>query len=252
MRTQLQVVADRAAATTRRSVGESLRHIREDAGLTRAAVGRAAGVDPTWLRDIEDGEVAASIEVLHRVSAALGTDLGMRVFPNTGPAIGDRFQAPMVEALLGLASHAWSRYPEVHVVRPVRGVIDLVLARPGRILSIEAHSELRRLEQQIRWAGEKSDALSSATIWSELLAVAGASRASRVLLLRSTMATRELAKAFGETLAAAYPADPLAILAALADPTKPWPGDGLLWARVEGGTATILRGVPRGLRRRLG
>jgi transcriptional regulator with XRE-family HTH domain len=145
MRTQLQVGADRAAAAARRSIGGNLRHIREDAGLSKEAVSRVAGIDPTWLREIEDGRAAASLEVLCRVSAALGADLGVRVFPNTGPPIRDRFQAPMVEGFLGLASPAWSRHVEVHVIRPVRGVIDLVLAARNRILAVEGHSELRRL-----------------------------------------------------------------------------------------------------------
>ena len=67
----------------------------------------------------------------------------------------------MIEALLTLLPSDWERYVEVAVTRPVRGVIDVVLARPaaGRIVSLEAHSEIRRLEQQLRWATEKSDAL---------------------------------------------------------------------------------------------
>ena len=223
MRTQLQIGADRAATAARRSLGADLRHLREDAGLSKAAVARAAGIDPTWLGDAEDGRRGVSIEVLSRVSAALGSDLGLRVFPNTGPSIRDRFQAPMIEALLGVVSPAWERHVEVGVHRPVRGVIDLVLASPplGRIVTVEAHSDLRRLEQQVRWAAEKSDALPSSTVWSALT-IGGvvAAPPSRILLLRSTTTTRVLARTFAATLAAAYPANPADVLAALGDPSS--------------------------------
>ena len=51
MRTQLQVDADRSAAASRRAIGEDLRRLRQDAGLTRAAVARAAGIDASYLGD---------------------------------------------------------------------------------------------------------------------------------------------------------------------------------------------------------
>ena len=65
--------------------------------------------------------------------------------------------------------------------------------------------------------------------------------------LRSTTATREIARAFADTLAAAYPADPADLQRALADPEAPWPGSGIIWAYVEGTEARILRGWPRGV-----
>jgi hypothetical protein len=47
----------------------------------------------------------------------------------------------------------------VPVERPVRGVIDLVLVHRERplVVAVEAHSEIRRLEQQIR-LGEREGA----------------------------------------------------------------------------------------------
>ncbi|HET9346519.1 MAG TPA: hypothetical protein VFO05_12545 [Candidatus Limnocylindrales bacterium] len=154
----------------------------------------------------------------------------------------------MIEALLTLLPSDWERYVEVAVTRPVRGVIDVVLARPaaGRIVSLEAHSEIRRLEQQLRWATEKSDALPSSALWPALIGNSTAPPAiSRILLLRSTSATRMLAREFGSTLAAAYPADPRDLWAALLDPRLPWPGNGILWVAVNGTDTTVLRGRPR-------
>ncbi|HEX7223820.1 MAG TPA: hypothetical protein VF231_11245 [Candidatus Limnocylindrales bacterium] len=70
---------------------------------------------------------------------------------------------------------------------------------------------------------------------------------SRVMLLRSTARTRDLARTFAATMRAAYPADAIDIRRALTDPAAQWPGDGILWARVEGTQTTILNGVPRGV-----
>ena len=248
VRTKLQITADRSSESIIRSLGDQLLHLREDAGLPRSIVAEAAGIHPSYLRLIELGKRDASIGILCRVSAALGADLGVRTFPTSGPPLRDRFQARMIEALLQMLPTDWEPHVEVGVARPVRGFIDLVLARPadGRIVSVEAHSEFRRLEQQIRWAADKSDALPSSALWPALTFMTGARPAiSRILLLRSTTATRAIARSFARTLFAAYPADPHQIRAALFDPTLPWPGNGILWASVDGADASILAGSPR-------
>lgn len=68
---------------------------------------------------------------------------------------------------------------------------------------------------------------------------------SQILLLRSTVATRDLARTFSATLAAAYPADPADLLRAIADPSVPWPGSGIIWVRLHGSETTVLHGRPR-------
>jgi transcriptional regulator with XRE-family HTH domain len=250
VRTKLQIAADRAAETMLRSVGDQLLHLREDAGLPKSIVAHAAGIDPTHLGFIENGQRDASLAVLCRISAALGADLSLRVYPTSGPPIRDRIQARMVEAFLSILPPDWERHVEVPVSRPVRGVIDVVIARPvaGRVVSVEAHSELRRLEQQLRWAAEKSAALPSSAVWPALNVGDRPLTTSRIMLLRSTAATRRLVRSFAATVAAAYPPDPADLLAALRDPSRAWPGNGVLWARVEGQDAAIIRGTPRGAR----
>jgi transcriptional regulator with XRE-family HTH domain len=252
VRTKLQLTADRAAEAALRTVGEQLRHLREDAGLPQSVVARQAGIHPSYLRLLEHGLRDPSTRVLFRVTAALGSNVGLRVFPNSGPPIRDHVQARMIEALLAFLPREWEAHLEVAVYRPVRGVVDVVAVRSttGRIVSIEAHSELRRLEQQLRWAAEKTEALPSSVIWPSLVGAAGPTPAvSRILLLRSTASTRALARAFQSTLSSAYPADPMELRAALLDPTRPWPGSGILWAKVDGTSASILRGTPRGVPR---
>jgi hypothetical protein len=213
-------------------------------------IARVAGIDPTHLGLIENGRRDASASVTARIAAALGADFSRRLFPTSGPPIRDRFQARMVEAFLRELPPQWSRSVEVAVHRPVRGVIDAVIGHPsGRhVVALECQSELRRLEQQLRWAIAKSEALPSAAIWPFLVSdPANPPVVSSLLLLRSTTATRELARTFHATLAAAYPIEPAEVLRALLDPSVAWPGAGMIWVRLDGTRATILSGWPRGV-----
>jgi transcriptional regulator with XRE-family HTH domain len=249
-RTKLQIQADRRAMEGVRALGAEIRRFREDAGLPKAAIARIAGIHPTHLRLIEEGQRDASASVLARIAAALGSDYSRRLFPTSGPPIRDRFQARMVEAFRRELPPGWTRSVEVAVHRPVRGVIDAVLGHPaGRdVVAVECQSELRRLEQQIRWALAKSEALPSSAVWPFFTPDPASPPAiSAILLLRSTSATRELARTFRETLAVAYPAEPADLQRALADANVPWPGSGIIWVRLDGTRATILRGWPRGV-----
>lgn len=252
-RTKLQINADRRAAEGRRALGNDFRRLREDAGLSKAAVAAVAGIDATHLYLIEEGRREASAATVARVAAALGAEASTRLFPTSGPPIRDRFQARMVETFLRELPPHWSRSVEVAVHRPVRGVIDAVLGDLGRrqVVAIECQSELRRLEQQLRWALAKSEALPSSAIWPFLAPdPADPPAISSILLLRSTSTTRELARTFRATLAAAYPVRPAEILQALLDPNGAWPGSGIVWVRLDGTRATVLPGWPRGVEAR--
>ena len=247
-RTKLQITADRRAVESRRALGGEIRRLREDAGLSKAVVAGVAGISATHLQYIELGIRDASAQVLARIAAALGAEANTRLFPSTGPPIRDRFQARMVEAFLGMLPPRWSRSVEVAVHRPVRGIIDAVIGDAGRVVTLEAQSELRRLEQQVGWAKAKSDALPSSALWPFLAPdPTDLPMVSQILLLRSTTSTRELARTFAATLATAYPATPADLQQALRDPSATWPGSGIIWVRVEGARATILPGRPRGV-----
>jgi hypothetical protein len=107
----------------------------------------------------------------------------------------------------------------------------------------EVQSELRRLEQMLRWAQDKSASLPSADLWRDAPSDAAV---SRLLILRSTYLTRDVARRFSETLSTAYPARTRAVHDALTGGAA-WPGPGILWARVEGDDVTILPDPPRGV-----
>src|SRR4029079_4115460 len=126
-RTRLQVDADRHAATLRLRLAEDIRRLRDDAGASRAAVARLAGVDPTAIARLEDGSIRPTLETYARIAAALGADLAALVYPQTGPRIRDRHQVRMAEVVIGSLHPRWQVTPEVAVRRPVRGWIDLAL-----------------------------------------------------------------------------------------------------------------------------
>src|SRR5262249_10708924 len=147
----------------RRSVADELRRQREDLGLSQRRLAEAAGVSQSMISLLEAAQVDAGIEVLARASAALGGRLTVRIDPRIGTPIRDHLQAAMIEGLLRELGPCWKSYLEMAVYRPVRGVIDLVLEDRTRRVAVatEAHSELRRIEQQLRWAAAKADALAA-------------------------------------------------------------------------------------------
>lgn len=215
--------------------GEQARRLRLDVGVSLTTLAEVVGVHRTYLARIESGRAAASIEVLTAIGVALGADLGVRWFPGAGPRLHDRFQAPMVEALLRSLDSRWSAEIEVPVATPARGVIDVVLTdrAAGVAIAGEVQSELRRLEEQVRWASEKSNGLANQFD-------AGSVAVSKLLVLRSTTSTREIARRYQATLAAAYPARTRDVVLALTNPTAPWPGAGIVWIHHHGETTTLM------------
>jgi transcriptional regulator with XRE-family HTH domain len=225
--------------------GEEIRRLRTESGISLATLGATTGVSKSHLARIEASQVRPSLEVLTSIGVALGADLNIRFYPGSGPRLHDRFQAPMVEALIRALDPRWHVSLEVPVLRPVRGVIDLVLNdRSGTVtVAGEVYSELRRLEQQVRWSAEKADGLGIRLLEEDPESSSGT--VSRLLVLRSTSATRDIARQYERTLAAAYPARVRDVVAALTTSTVGWPGSGIAWMHLHGSKATLMDFPPR-------
>ena len=218
-------------------IAEDVRRLRLDCGLTIAELARAVDLNPGHLWHIENGDTLPSIDVLNRLGIALGADLSVRYFAGAGPRLYDRVQAAMIEGFLRALHPRWRRELEAPVGRPSRGVLDAVLTDPGvAVVAGEVQSDLRRLEQQVRWHHEKAVALASERL----------EDVSELLVLRSTRATRELARVFETTLQTAYPARAADAVASLAGVAK-WPGAAIIWMRVERGEATLMQRPPPGV-----
>jgi transcriptional regulator with XRE-family HTH domain len=222
-------------------LGQEIRAMREDAGRSQRTVASVAGIARSHLTDIEAGNAEPSILVLERIGMALGANLGVRYFANTGPRIRDRLQLAMSEALIRELHPRWGATPEVPVYRPVHGVIDLVLEERDGSTTIETelHSQLRRLEQQIRWQMQKADGLAA-------LPEHQGRRVDRLLVLRNTQAMRDVVRAGAATLAAAYPARSRDAVEALRS-SGAWPGSAIAWMTIDGARARLLDAPPRGI-----
>ncbi len=211
---------------------------------SQAAVAREAGIDRSHLTRIEAGAAHPSLESLIAIATAMGADVSVRLYPGRGPRLTDRHSAPMTEAMLRQLAAVWRPHLEVGVVRPVRGFIDAVFERRDGPLFVvaEFESALPRLEQQIRWAREKAAVIGS----SELVGPGPTPAISRLLVVRSTEATRSVAREFEAILRTAYPAASREAVASLRA-GSPWPGDAIIWVRFDGGRVEILDGPPRGV-----
>jgi transcriptional regulator with XRE-family HTH domain len=238
-------IADRQR-DARRALGAELRRARLDANLSIRSVSAAAGLHHSHLPRIEIGKRSPSQDALVALATVMGRDVSIRLFESTTPQVRDRIQVRMIEALLAALHPRWAPRLEVAVHMPVRGVIDVVLQdmTTAALVAGEAHSVLHTVEGQLRWAGDKAGALSSAHGW-PWVDTGEPPTVGRLLLLRSCAAMHELVMSLPATFAAAYPGDTEEAVAALTGSTTPWPGAAIVWVAIDGKNTRLLRGVPR-------
>ena len=238
----------RDAERVRRSIGQQLLAMRTDAGISQRALARAARLPQSYVSRIERGLADPSTTTLVALCRALGADVSVRLNPGTGPRIRDHVQARIVESLVRASRGSWRVLTEVPVWRPARGVIDVVLVRPGTTaIACEVHSQVRRLEQILRWSAAKAEALPSSEAWSMIAEGRPTVPISRLLVLRSTRSNRDTARQFEATIAATYPARTGDAFASLVDRLRPWPGAAVIWADVGSSETRLLATPPRGI-----
>jgi transcriptional regulator with XRE-family HTH domain len=238
--TKLQAAADRHTQELRRGLVEQLSRLRIDAGMPVTQLAAAAGLSERYVGRILAGTERPTLEVYCRLAATLGADLGARIYSNTGPAIHDRHQAPILECLLRERHPRWQPFQEIAVRRPSRGWIDVGFHEPRQhiFVATEIQGALPRLEQLVRWSAAKADALPSWDGWPRL---GDQPAISRLLVVRRTRATRQVAAEFAGQLRIAYPAHPDDAIASLTA-TGEWPGPAMVWAVVERGRARLASG----------
>lgn len=245
-RTSPRTATGRRSREVNRVVIGEIDRLRRDAGMSLRRLAEAAEIDPGYLSQMIAGSRSPSVAVLVALTTVLGADLSVHVYPTTGPTLRDGIQTRIAEELLRIAAPTLRRSVEVPVYRPARGFIDIVFDEPIQsvVIATEIQSRIDRLEQQIRWAQDKEQSLPSSEMWRFL---EGDHSISRLLVLRSTAATREIARRFEATLAAAYPARSADVYRALTVTGTLWPGPGILWADVRGDAVHILARPPRGV-----
>jgi hypothetical protein len=203
-------------------------------------------VDPSHLSRVLGEASAISNDTLVAVATGLGYDVSIRLFESVGPRVRDRIQVRMIEALLAALHPRWLARLEVAVHRPVRGVIDVVLQdrETSDLVAGEGHSAISSVEQQLRWARQKADALPSAIAFPWATGPTSP-RVGRMLLLRSCAANHRLVSSLPETFRTAYPDSTTVAASALRDGDRPWPGAAILWVHVDGAGTRLMGSVPR-------
>jgi transcriptional regulator with XRE-family HTH domain len=215
-----------------RRLAAEIGRLRDDTGLSQRALSEAAGVDSGYMSRIEQGRVRPTVETYLRIATSLGADFSAHLYPNTGPTIRDRHQAPILEALIEFLHPRWQPFPQVAVRRPSRGWVDVVLhdARADLLVATEIVSEVRRIEQLIRWSKEKADSLPSWNQWPRFEATTGI---SQLVIVRRTRTNLTVAREFDGQLRLGWPVHPADALESLTG-TAPWPGPTLFWAETGG------------------
>jgi transcriptional regulator with XRE-family HTH domain len=190
-----------------RQVGGDLRDVRIGAGLSQMVVAGALGVSHTKVGRIERGEnIAVSLIDLARLSAVLGMDLSVRIFP-VGDPLRDAAHLALLERLRQRLSPSLGWRTEVPIPIPGdRRAWDAVIRGLGWRTGVEAETRIRDAQAVARRIALKERD-------GEVDHV--------VLLLADTKRNREALAVARDALRSAFPLDTRAMLAALAVGTDP-------------------------------
>ncbi len=229
--------------------GEEIRRLREEAGVSLGGACRQSpastshtlrGSKPVW-RD-------QAVEVLTAIGVALGAELSLRYYPGSGPRLHDRFQAPMVETLLRELDARWTARLEVPITAAVARRHRPRSHRSPKLRSTvacEVQSELRRLEQQIRWSTEKADGLRWPSRRDRPECAAFCLTLTRPSFDRSDPRDRPTVRDDPRYGLSGASADD--VVRALTTSSAPWPGAGIVWMNLHGRSATLMAYPPRGV-----
>jgi transcriptional regulator with XRE-family HTH domain len=140
---------DRAGELARR-FGAELRLARMSAGLTQKQVAVRSGVSQQIISQAERGDAGLSLIARCRMTAAVGHELGLRLFPVDGVALRDSGQLAMAQAIVSVLHGSWSARFEAPVAAGDRRAADVLLTRTDEIVEIEIERTLVDLQGQLR------------------------------------------------------------------------------------------------------
>lgn len=212
---------DRQLTQTARRFGDEFRLHRLRAGASQAAVARAIGVDRATICRLEAGDRGVSNEARARAAIVLGADFRLGLYPAGSPLIHDAAHGRLVEALMRLRDASWRAIPEAPVPGTGRQSTDLRLVRGADTVLFEVETHVHVLEAIIREGNDKRNRVA--------YEAGPDGRVHSVLVLPPTRHHRDLVRAHGETMRAAYPVRSVDLRRSLTTPGVPWPGDGVLW-----------------------
>jgi len=112
---------------------------------------RAAGVDTAYLYRILAGEAAPSDQTRAKLAGALGADLALRLYPNTGPLV--RWSAEKADAL-----PSWAGWGDLGPPPQIRRLLVVRRTRATRAVAADFAGQLR-----IAYPAHPDDALTALT-----------------------------------------------------------------------------------------
>lgn len=199
-------------------IGREILLTRTNAGLSRRAAARLAGVSPATLRSVELGEASVRIGTACRVAAAVGLKVWAKAFPVREPSLRDTGQLHLAELLRSICHAAYRVAFEVGMSE--RRSIDVVVFGATEIIAVEIYRMIVDLQAQYRSAAAKRDELAALHQRPVRL----------VLVLEDTRRNRAALREHAGVLATLLPADSREVLRALRS-GGPLHRDGILWLR---------------------
>jgi transcriptional regulator with XRE-family HTH domain len=195
---------------------------RAVSGLTQTQLAERAGVTQSLISQAENARIVPGLQVMHRLAAAAGHDLVLRLYPADGVRLRDSGQLHVAEAIRAAASPAWRVRLEVPVAAaPDRRAFDMVLDGPPGMVALEVERALLDLQAQLRAAQLKRAATVERTGRTIHLLIA----------VPDTRRNRAAVLTHRSLLAATLPVPSRRIWTCLRA-GMPLEGDGLLWVRM--------------------
>src|SRR5262245_20986819 len=101
-------MSERAVKHVRKTLGERLRNLRKDRGLSQQRLGKRSNLSGKFIGEVERGEKSVSVDSLYHVSVALDVPLSNLTDTNRGQGKGG--SSAELDKLIALVSGA--RKPE--------------------------------------------------------------------------------------------------------------------------------------------
>jgi transcriptional regulator with XRE-family HTH domain len=194
---------------------------RAVAGLTQREVARRAGVSQSLVSLLETGRAIPSLGRMHRLAAATGHDLSIRLFPGSGVRLRDSGQLAVADQIRAATHASWRIRLEVPIgAQPDRRAADMILETAAELVAVEVERVLLDFQAQFRAAQLKRATLAERSGRSVRL----------VMALPDTRRNRAVIEAHRSILETALPTPSRRIWASLRS-GSPVGGDGLLWVR---------------------
>lgn len=190
-------------------------------GMPQREIARRAGVSQSLVSRSTRGLVMPDLELMIRLSAAVGHRFGFKLYPADGVGLRDSGQLELAEIVRGEAHPTWRLALEVPVAPPPdRRAADMVLEHRLETIALEIERGLYDFQAQMRAAQLKRAALSERLGRSVTLVVG----------VPDTPAARRALHPHSPTIRAALPVSSRRAWASLRS-GEPIGGDALIWIR---------------------